>query len=249
VDLRSWHTNATAALAVLAVCSLSSFAQATDHNNIAAGRPLRFDDARTIELGDQQIELGFGLTGIRDFAPLYTFGLQYRTGFAAQQQFGIGINHFISNGNSDTGTVFFHYMRELSVADSDDAFGFVVNVGAPYGTGSDDTEVNLRGVATRAMGGGDRLHVNADFILGEHRPGLGLILGYSRPLGGDVNQTLVGEVGINRLVSDEWILTLGLGIRRQFNDRAVLDFGILFGGLNRDDNRTATFNIGYSMSF
>lgn len=235
---------------VAAAILIPSASFATDDANIAAGRPLRFDDAQTIPLGDKQIEFGGGITGIRDFSPLYTIGAQYKYGFALNQEVGLGISHFIANGD-DAGQFFLHYMREVPVNDSGDAFAFVINAGSLYGVGSNDAEILFRGIMTRRMGENDRLHLNADFAVGEHVPGLGIILGYSRPMNGDGNfgSTLVGEIGLNRVIDDEFTLTLGLGMRRQMANRAVLDFGILLGGLNRDNDRTLTFNFGYSMSF
>ncbi|MBX3097399.1 MAG: hypothetical protein KF812_11100 [Fimbriimonadaceae bacterium] len=225
-------------------------AMAADDANIAAGRPLRFDDARTIPFGDRQVEFGGGITGIRNFTPIYTFGGQFKYGFAENQEIGVGVNHFISNG-SDSGQFFIHYMREVPVNDSGDAFAIAINAGALYGVGSNDAEVGFRGIMTRRMGENDRLHLNADVSVGEHIPSLGLILGYSRPFNsdGDFRSTLVGEVGLNRVIDDEFTLTLGLGMRRQMANRAVLDFGVLLGGLNRDNNRSLTFNLGYTMSF
>jgi hypothetical protein len=81
-----------ALIAGVFVVSAVSEAYAVDHNNIDANRPLSFDDAESIGLGEQAIEFGAALTFPRGRDVGGEFELEYLYGFAPNTHLNVGID-------------------------------------------------------------------------------------------------------------------------------------------------------------
>ena len=251
-------------LCLLAVLVGSTLAWSTDHNNIESGRPLSFDDAYSIAYGERAIELGFALDTFRRRGPDYGLKAEYKFGFAMNQDIAIAFEpHYSSSdrrgdfGNVEIG--YFHGLRrEIGNAP---ALGYRVDFGLPTGRGSRGADLRFRGVATKAHGQYDKLHLNLDLnmatdpVAGERRHTLGAVLGYSKPLGYPRNfdQTMVAEFAINqsRMKGEGVIGSFGIGLRRQMSPRAVIDVGVSTDLFTTDgaERSPLRFALGYSVSF
>lgn len=240
-------------LSGLILLILPVFANAIDHNNVDAGRPLRFEDASTIAFGERVFEFGASSSLFRRSRPSYGLVAEFKYGLALDQEIGIGVENEFMNGLSDnSGHVELRYLRQLRRdMENAPALALGFNVAAPYGDASGDPEFGVRAVASHQVGQFDWLHLNADVIMGDHAPEYGLLLGFSRPLGypREFSQTFVAEVGLHRGQDRRWGLSGGIGVRRQLSPRAVIDYGVIVQGLGNGQDQGVKLNVGYSISF
>lgn len=244
-----------------------SQAQANDHNNIDANRPLSFDDAESIGYREQALEMGAALIVPEGRSVGGEFELEYLYGFAPNTHLNIGIDPSIGGrsdkddtrfdpGNVSVG-VFHNFNREYNNTPA-----FAVRADAYLPTGRDSRGVNfrVRGIASKTVGQYDRLHLNLDLNVNtgaesdEHTVVPGVIIGYSRPLGYPrrFDRTLVAEVGarVGEEKGDGTIVSAGVGLRQQVGHQSVLDIGLkgnlATGNGEHSDVRLVT---GYSFSF
>ncbi len=252
---------ATIALgAVLATVAVGQ----SDHNNIDAGRPLRFDDASSIAFRERALEIGLSLSTFRRTAPTYGLRAEYKVGFAKNQDIGITFDPRIGGGDRrlDLGNVEIAYFNALSREINDSpALAYRVELGLPTGRGSRGVDAKLRGIATRALGQYDKLHLNLDIDVAsdphpdERRVAFGAILGYSRPIGYPrrFDQTMVAEFAVQqgRTKGEGYVGTVGLGLRCQMDPRSVFDIGIESDIMStgRATKSPFRFAIGYSVGF
>jgi hypothetical protein len=247
--------------------TLAAPARAVDHNNIDANRPLSFDDAESIGLREQALEVGGALVLPHERDVGGEFEVEYLYGFALNTHLVIGIDPAVGgradseNTDFDPGDlsigVFHNLNREYG---NTPAFAVRADTYFPTGDDSQGVDFRLRGIASKTVGQYDRLHLNLDLDVNtqteeEERSVVpGLILGYSRPLGYPrvFNRTILAEVGV-RAGEEEGtsaITSAGIGLRQQVGYQNVLDIGLQsdFAGSDgeRDDLR---FVVGYSTAF
>jgi hypothetical protein len=245
----------------------ASSAQAVDHNNIDANRPLSFDDAESIGLGEQSLEVGVALTLPRGRDVGGEFEVEYLYGFAPNTHLNVGIDPSVGDradtedtdfdpGDVSVG-VFHNFNREYG---NTPAFSIRADTYFPTGRDSRGVGFRLRGIASKTVGQYDRLHVNIDLNVntetesGDRSVVPGLILGYSRPLGYPrrFDRTVLAEVGVRggEEKGMDPIVSAGIGLRQQVGYQNVLDIGlqsdIAGGDGERDDLR---FVVGYSTAF
>lgn len=245
----------------------TSQAQANDHNNIDANRPLSFDDAESIGYREQALEMGAALIVPEERSVGGEFELEYLYGFAPNTHLNIGIDPSIGGradkddtrfdpGNVSVG-VFHNFNREYN---NTPAFAVRADAYFPTGRDSQGVDFRLRGIASKTVGQYDRLHLNLDLNVNtqterdERSVVPGVILGYSRPLGYPrrFDRTLVAEVGarVGEEQGDGAIVLAGVGLRQQVGYQSVLDIGLrgnlATGNGERSEVRLVT---GYSFSF
>lgn len=243
---------------------LSSLAFASDHNNIEAGRPLRFDDAYSIAFRERAFEFGLSLDTFRRRGPTYGNKTEFKYGFAKNQDISVAFEPTYSSSErrGDIEHVEIGYFNGLlREIDDSPALAYRVDVGLPTGRGAKGLDLRFRGIATKALGQYDKVHLNLDLNMntdpgpGERRHTVGTVLGYSKPLGYPrrFDQTLVADLAIRQSKNqgEGYVGSLGVGLRRQVSPRAVFDVGVmsdLFStrGAERSPFRLA---IGYSLSF
>ena len=252
-------------IAIIAAFGLASAcALATDHNNLDSGRPLRFDDAYSIAFRERAIEFVFSVDTFRRSSPTYGLKAEYKFGFAKNRDIGISFEPSYSGAERrfDANNVelsYFHGIRRE--IENQPAIAYKIDLGLPTGRDSRGVDLRFRGIATKALGQYDKLHLNLDAIYAS-KPGssernvvFGAILGYSTPLGypKQFNQTLVAEFALqqSKVRGQGYTGTIGLGMRRQIGVRSVLDFGIesdvlATKGAQKDSVRLI---IGYSIGF
>ncbi|HLP87802.1 MAG TPA: hypothetical protein VK184_04235 [Nostocaceae cyanobacterium] len=242
-------------------------AQAVDHNNIDANRPLSFDDAESIGYREQAIELGGVISLPRDRSLGAEFEVEYLYGFAPNTHLNIGIEPSFGGRADSNDTrfdpgkvsvgVFHNFNREY---DNTPAFAVRADAYFPTDRHSKGVDFRIRGIASKTIGQYDRLHLNLDLNLntspdGHERSVIpGMILGYSRPIGYPrrFDRTLVAEVGVR--ASEERkegaIVSAGIGLRQQVGHQSVLDLG-LKGDIAGGDGERSQLRLvaGYSVAF
>lgn len=254
----------TTLLAALATSALG----ATDHNNLDAKRPLRFEDAESLKYRELAAEfgLGFGRYGAKPLNLQSEASLLY--GFALNTQLSLeagGVAGGRPEGD-DTGFrgrdlalgVLHNFNRET---ESLPAFALRMDALASTESGSRALGYRLRGILSRTVNQYDRFHLNVDLEQVPQRgEGLrrfqpGLILGYSSPLGypREFNRTFLAELSVKAgpLEGAGPTVSAGLGLRQQITPRGVIDVGILSDlsagrGVVKDRFRAVA---GYSVSF
>ncbi len=251
-------------LAAAGALALGASAPATDHDNIDAGRPLRFDDAETIAFRELAFEFGVGLTLPRRGDMGLDGQLEFLYGFALDTHVEVGLSpslwgsgRGLSLGELDV-AVMHSFSREIG---NRPALALKAEVGFPTGSDEGGPVYRLRGIASKTARQYDRFHVNLDVEFapdaeeGERSTRLGAILGYSRPLGypTNFNSTMVAELGLRQgeRTRDGAVFSLGLGLRRQISPRSVIDFGIqseFASGRGGSDTHLRLI-AGYSTSF
>lgn len=251
-------------LVCFATLSLSVLGVASDHNNIEAGRPLRFDDAYSIAFPERAFEFGLSLDTFRRRAPSYGSKAEFKYGFAKNQDIAIAFEPHYSGANRtfDAGNVelsYFHGLRRE--IDNAPALAYRVDVGLPTGRDAKGVDLRFRGIATKALGQYDKVHLNFDLNMmtdsrpGERRHTVGAILGYSSPLGYPkrFDQTLVAEFAIQQSKNqgEGYVGSVGLGLRRQIDARSVFDIGIASDVFSSQGSDRSPFRlaIGYSLGF
>jgi hypothetical protein len=236
----------------------------SDHNNIDSGRPLRFDDAFSIAFRERALEFGLSLDTFRRKAANYGFKAEYKVGFAKNQDIGITFDPSYdgSERRFDAGNVeiayFNAFRREINNAP---ALAHRIELGLPTGRGARGVDAKFRAIATRALRQYDKVHLNLDASVatnpgpGERNVALGVILGYTNPLGypRKFDQTMVAELALqqSRRIGEGYVGSVGIGLRRQISPQSVFDIGIasdLFStkGAERSPFRLA---LGWSIGF
>lgn len=236
----------------------------SDHNNIDSGRPLRFDDAFSIAFRERALEFGLSLDTFRRKAANYGFKAEYKVGFAKNQDIGITFDPSYdgSERRFDAGNIeiaFFNgFRREINDAP---ALAYRIELGLPTGRGARGIDAKFRAIATRSLRQYDKVHLNLDANVatnpgpGERNVALGVILGYTNPLGypRKFDQTMVAELALqqSRRKGEGYVGSVGIGLRRQISPQSVFDIGIasdLFStkGAERSPLRLA---IGFSIGF
>lgn len=228
-------------LTLFSAVAVISFA--SDHNNIDAGRPLRFDDAYSIAFRERSLEFGLGFSAFRDRSTQYGLRSEYKYGFAPNRDFSVSFDPTVGGGidsqsnNFNPNNVELSYFQgvQREIRDSP-ALGFRVDAGLPTGNDAKGVDVRLRGILTKTVNQYDRVHINLDVNLasrpqeGERTTTVDAILGYSKPLGYPTrfDQTLVAQFALTqgRGNGQGYTGTLGLGLRKQVGVRSVFDIGI-----------------------
>jgi hypothetical protein len=266
ITKRCWKQIAVLGMAASVVLAASS-AGANDHNNIDANRPLSFDDAESIGLGEQSLEIGAAFVKPHGRSAGGEFEVEYLYGFAPNTHLSIGIDPRVGGraGNDDTRFdpgnlsvgVFHNFNREYG---NTPAFAVRADAEFPTGRDSQGVDFRLRGIASKTVGQYDRLHLNVDLNVksqpedDERRVAPGVILGYSRPLGYPrrFDRTGLAELGV-RASEEEGggaVVSAGIGLRQQVGYQSVLDIGLKseFAGGNGDRDELRLV-VGYSTAF
>ncbi len=243
---------------------LSSLVLASDHNNIEAGRPLRFDDAYSIAFRERAFEFGLTLDTFRRRGPSYGNKTEFKYGFAKNQDISVAFEPTYSSSErrGDLGNVEIGYFNGLRrEIDDAPALAYRVDIGLPTGRDAKGLDLRFRGIATKALGQFDKVHLNLNLNMstspgpGERRHTVGAVLGYSTPLGYPrrFEHTLVADFAVQQSKNqgEGYVGSVGLGLRRQVSPQSVFDIGVtsdLFStkGAERRPFRLA---IGYSVSF
>lgn len=228
-----------AGIASATVSAIAASALAIDHNNLDAGRPLRFDDAYSIAFGERAFETGVSMDTFRRRASDFGFQTEVKYGFAKNQDIGIAFSPGYDGERRrfDANRVelsYFHGLRRE--IDDSPAIGYKVEVGLPTGRDTEGIEAHFRAIATKSLRQYDKVHLNLDAIYasepeaGERQVAFGAILGYSTPLGYPkrFDQTLVAEFAVQQsaMKGKGATGTVGLGLRRQIGVRSVFDIGL-----------------------
>lgn len=260
------YTIAVLSTAVSLMLAINS-ARANDHNNIDANRPLSFDDAESIGLGEQSLEVGAALLKPRGRDVGGEFEVEYLYGFAPNTHLNIGIDPSIGEeedtdytrfdpGDVSVG-VLHNFNREYG---NTPAFAVRADAYFPTGRGSQGVDFRLRGIASKTVGQYDRLHMNVDLKVNteteesERSVIPGLILGYSRPLGYPrrFDRTVLAELGVRASEEEQGgaVVSAGIGLRQQVGYQSVLDIGLKSefarGDGEPDEVRVV---VGYSTAF
>lgn len=244
---------------------LMSSAHAVDHNNVDANRPLDFDDAESIALHEQDIEVGASFAKQKPGGVAARGEVEYLYGFAPNTHLNIGLDPSFARQNGgrrrfDAGDlsvgVLHNFNREYG---NTPAFGVRADAYLPTGRDSRGVDFRLRGIASKSFRQYARVHLNLDLNVnssprnGERQLQPGVLLGYSQPLGYPTrfDRTLLAQVGVraNPERGESGIVNVGLGLRQQVTVRSVFDLGLtsdVAGGRNRDTLRLIA---GYSTAF
>lgn len=256
-------------LAVVALSSaLAVFAAAqTDHDNVDAGRPLRFEDAEPVAFRTLAFEYGLGLSAPRRRGLGLDGTFEFVYGASLNGQLEIGFSPVLGGrpGSRDTFgaiadyDVAYLYSLRQEIRNTP-ALAVKGEVSLP-GLAGGEPRYRVRGIATKTVGQYDRVHLNldADFVpkaIGdERRATLGAILGYTHPIGypREFNTTGLAEVALvpGRRAGEGYGLSLGVGVRRQISPRAVLDFGLQSDVVPGRNAASTPLRLvaGYSVSF
>jgi hypothetical protein len=229
-------TRLTTGLGLLGALTLSL---GTDHNNVDAGRPLRFDDASSIAFGERAIEWGVGGNLGRGRNNSAEGALEFKYGFAKNQDFGIAWHPQYAGASQrfTAGELEFSHFRQLQrEIDSSPALAYRMKIGVPMDRGEPGVELGLRGILSTTLRQYDKIHFNVDLSYltepdaGERDLTWGLLVGYSNPLGAPTqfDKTLVAQFGLeqSRRAGEGWFSTLGIGLRQQIAEQAVFDLGL-----------------------
>lgn len=241
---------------------------AVDHNNVDAGRPLRFDDADPIAFREQDLEFGLGLGLPRRHAVGFGGSIDYMYGFARNSQLSIGLDPVVG-GRSGTDRTGFdvgdltlgalhQFHREYGRTP---AFALRADAALPTGRGSRGADFRLRGIWSKTVNQYDRLHLNVDLSAGTD-PGRGsrqinpgVLVGYTHPLGYPrrFDRTFLAQLGVQAGPRSGTgpVVTVGVGIRQQVTVRSVFDLGIEsdVGAFNGAPGDRLRLIAGYSTAF
>lgn len=236
----------------------------SDHNNIDAGRPLRFDDAASIAYRERAVEFGLSLDTFRRKAANYGFKVEYKVGFAKNQDLGITFDPSYDGDSqrTDAGDIevaYFHGLRR-EIGDAP-ALAYRVELGLPTGRDSKGVDAKFRAIASRSLGQYDKLHLNVDVHLAgapdsdERKVAFGAILGYTNPLGYPkrFDTTMVAELAVQQspMLGQGYTGTVGIGVRKQLSPRTVFDIGVESDVLATRGALQSPFrlSVGWSMGF
>lgn len=249
---------------LVAMAAIAVPAFAIDHNNIDGGRPLRFDDAYSIAYRERAIELGLMFETFRRRTSDIGLKAEFKYGFAKNQDIGIGFDPTYSgedrkwHGGDIEFSYFNGFQREIGDAP---ALGMRVDLAVPTDGAGSGVRGRVRGIATKALGQYDKVHLNLDAGFAtdagpdERDVTFGLILGYSTPLGYPrrFDQTLVAEFALTQsgMRGEGFTGSVGLGLRKQMGPRSVFDIGLQADLFSTDGAPTGSlrFGVGYSYGF
>lgn len=191
----------------------------TDHDNLDAGRPLRFEDAEPVAFRTMALEYGFGLNAPRNRRLGLDGTLEFIYGVHLNGQLELGFDGR-DDGRIDAYDIAYLYSFRQEIKNLP-ALALKVEASLP-GLAGEKSNYRLRGIATKTVGRFDRVHLNLDADF-QDSARLGGVLGYSHPIGypREFNTTGLAEIAVHRDT-----VALGLGVRRQISPRAVLDFGL-----------------------
>lgn len=221
---------------------------ASDHNNLDSGRPLSFDDAKTLAYGERAIEFGTGWNLREGRRPHLSLMTEFKYGIAMNAEIGVGLATHEDYAHIS-------YLRQLRrETDAGPAQAFKIELAFPGTAEGSGVQMHLRWIASRMVGAYDTIHLNLDMEVDSiHRSGesnmrFGATLGYQRPLGAPTqfHRTLVGEIGLEPLPRSGWTPVYGVGMRELISPREVVDFGIQARNIR---GFGATITAGYSLSF
>lgn len=240
-------------------------ANAVDHNNLDAGRPLEFDDAYSIAYREKALEFGASVAKPARGKTEFGGGAEYLYGFAKNSHLSLDFHpRYAGDENGkrrfdagDVGVGIFHnFNREYG---STPALAVRADASLPTGRGSRGVDFRLRGIATKQFRQYGRLHLNLDLNVnngaesGERSTLPGVILGYSQPLGYPTrfDRTMLAQVGYraNPLKGESGIATVGVGLRQQIGVQSVLDVGVLSDLSGGESREKWKINVGYSRQF
>jgi hypothetical protein len=254
------------AAAVALACSglgAPGAARAAEHGDIEQTRPLRLDDAYSLEAGEYLVKSGVavGLAHRGLSRAVFPFEIDY--GVTSRLQLGIatqlatdphGLDGMPVSGDL-TLDVFYHLSDETPQLP---ALAIDVELTAPTGVGSRGGAFAVSGIATRSIGTA-RVHFNAGYQAlsaprrGERDGTYSLVLGANHPLGapGSARASLVADVyalqGPAR--TDATIVGFELGLRYQLGRSLVWDAGIGTEVAGPDDRSDLLVTSGFSFGF
>lgn len=243
-------------------------ARASDHNNIDAGRPLRFEDAEPIAFGERNREYGLSLGFGRGRAAGLGLSAEYLVGFALNAHYSVEVDASLGgrvdadDTRFDVGDIGLGVLYNLNREYNNmPALGVRADALLPTGRGSRGVDFRLRGIASRHFGQFARLHLNldAEFVTraddGERGFRSALTLGYSAPLGYPTrfDRTGLAEVSLRGSghKGEGGVVSLGVGVRQQVTPRSVVDIGVQSDvtGFDNAPRETLRLIAGYSTAF
>lgn len=256
------------ALSAFAVAALATLGAAqTDHDNLDANRPLRFEDAEPMSYRGLAFEYGLGISLPRRRPLGFDGGFEIIYGIAINSHLEIGIDPSIggrpgsdnTRGRIDAYEIAYLYNFSQELRNTP-ALAVKVEASLP-GVSGERAAYRVRGIASRTVGAYSRLHVNldADFQpdapAGTRRVRVGGVLGYTNPIGypREFNTTGLAEIAFIPGVENGQGTTVsfGLGVRRQISPRSVLDIGVQSDVAPGRGVSSTPFRLiaGYSTSF
>ena len=240
-------------------------AQAVDHNNLDAGRPLDFDDADSIAYREKAFEFGVAAIKPKHGRVGFEGSVEYLYGFAKNSHVSLDFDpSYMSEDDEsrrfdfgDIGVGVFHnFNREYG---STPALSIRADAYLPTGRDSNGVDFRLRGIASKQFGARGRLHLNLDAEFNGSARGdersfqPGVILGYSQPLGYPTrfDRTLLAQIGYraNAAKGKDGVVTAGIGIRQQIGVQSVIDIGLLSDLTGGPERETFKLVAGYSRQF
>jgi hypothetical protein len=251
------------AVAFVAVGLAVTWAEALDHKNLDAGRPLRVEDAYTIAAGEAEIEAGLGVAALRRGIARGLLPIEILYGLAPNFQAGIGTALATDPRTKDDGehsgdlhlSALYNLNQETLALP---AFGVKLDAALPTGVGAHGIDVGVKGIVTKSV---DRLstHLNAGYTFatdarGEERDGrYVLVLGASYPVGAPryTRATIIADVFTEQAVrrADAPIGGAEIGFRYQLTPRLVWDAGMGTEFAGPRGRAVFTFTTGLSFGF
>lgn len=248
---------------VSGIAFLAAVATASDHNNLEKGRPLSFDDAYSIAYRSVEFQSGVSFETYRKQSPIYGLKTEVQFGIAKNKDISIGFepSFMTSSGKAGGNAVELSYFEGLSRETSRAAaMGYRLEMALPV-SGGKGLDLHARGIITKTLNHYDKVHLNLDITHAtqptsdEKRTTVGLILGYSSPIGYPklFDRTFLAEIGIaqSREAGSGWYGWVGVGLRKQVSATGVMDVGIssdFFRAANQERS-PFRFTLGFSRSY
>lgn len=243
---------------------LPAMLRAVDHNNVDAGRSLRFDDASSVAFHERAIEAGIGAAFPRHMTATDGSMLEFKYGFALNMDASASLSPMYATGPDqfdagDLALSFFHALRrEIG---SGPALAYRIGLDLPTGRDSKGVGGHVRAIMTKALRQYDKIHLNLDGNFNsaaeswERDATFGSVLGYTVPIGypRSFTQTLLAEFAVEQseIRGQGWTGTAGIGLRKQIGVRSVADLGIESDVFITKDAPQIPFRVtvGYSIGF
>jgi hypothetical protein len=231
---------ARALVTVLFLALAVGRAQAIDHKNLDAGRPVRVEDAYAIADGEIALEAAAGFTLAREGPDRGVFPVEALYGAYPNLQLAVGTTLSTSpreiDGRPRSGdlrlSALYNFNQETLVLP---ALAFRLGLEVPTGIGSQGVGVEVKGIVTKSIA---RLavHLNAGYRFltatrRDERDGVyELALGASYPVGAPwlTRLLLVGDVFAEQAARRDVAPIVGseIGLRYQLTPRFVWDVGV-----------------------